>query len=102
MIETLSGSFTIQPTQYPTRTLFATYLFMQLKIECPAVRVLGYHERDYKNIVWKIEAFTFKDLPLQSRVLASLNKPFWVLRQYFPIISIDKLQGDNAKEYSID
>lgn len=98
MVETMSGSFTIQPTATPCQNLFAYYLFKQLKIDVPMTRVIGYHERDYKAVAWKLESHTFRDVPLQTRIANILNKPFWMVRQYSPSVSIDKLRGENAKE----
>jgi hypothetical protein len=61
-------------------------------------RVIAYHEKDYKYIVWKIEQFTFTDLAFQTRILGALNKPFWTLRSYTPVLSLARIQGENTKE----
>ena len=98
LIETLAGSYSIQPTASPCKNLFAYYLFKELKIEVPMMRIIGYQEKEYRALVWKVESATFQDPQLQARVLGILNKPYWMVRQYFPAISIDKLNPDNAKE----
>lgn len=101
LLETLAGSYSIQPTASPAKNLFAYYLFKQLKIDVPMMRIVGYHEKEYKSIVWKIESATFQDSQLQARVLGILNKPYWMVRQYFPTITIDKLKAENAREYAL-
>lgn len=98
LIETMRGSFSIQPTANPCKNLFAYYLCKQLNIDVPTMRIIAYHEKEYKAVVWKIESATFENVEFQTRVLNVINKPFWMVRRYFPSLSIDKLEGDNSKE----
>ena len=31
--------------------------------------------------------------------MSRLNNPFWMLQEYIPAVSLDKLEGDNVKKY---
>lgn len=99
-IETLEGSFIIEPSSAPARSSLAYFLSKELKISIAPQRILSFQDQEFRQILWKVEKFTFTDQKFQKKLLDKLNKPFWILRPYKPFIPLSCLSGNNSKEYS--
>lgn len=97
-IETLSGSFTIEPSTQPIRVMLVYSVLLEMNCGVTKTSVIGFHEKEFREVVWKIEKYSFADVDFQKRVLEILNKPFWILREHVPTISGDLLRGKNSKE----
>ena len=61
-------------------------------------KVLGFHQKEYKQVVWRIESATYQNPHNQTRILNIINKPYWMVRQYKPFLPLDKIRNENAKE----
>ena len=71
----------------------------EMRVHVPQTRAICFTEKIMKDVVWEIEKYTFVDINFQKKILAVLNRPYWIVRQYVPFLTVDKLNGKNSKEY---
>lgn len=79
----------LEPTDHPASSLFGHYVLKDLQIDVPDTRTLCYTGQEMNKMVWELEKFTFVDIEYQKRILGLLNRPYWLVRQYYPHVTMD-------------
>lgn len=91
------GAFVMKMCSEVVPTYFGSRLLQCLQIPTPDVKLLPFYNDEFKAMVHSMEALTLHDDHLRYIVRLSMDRPFILLQEYIPAITLNKI-GDKRAE----
>ena len=94
-----TGAFVIKMCSEVVPTYFASRLLQCLQVPTPDVKILSFYEQEFKAMVHSMEGLTLHDDHLRYIVRLSMDRPFILLQEYIPAITLDKIGEKRAERW---
>lgn len=93
------GAFVIKMCSEVVPTYFSSRILQWLQIPTPDVKILPYYDPEFATMVHSMEALTLHDDHLRYIVRLSMDRPFILLQEYIPAITLDKIGERRAERW---
>jgi len=91
------GAFVIKMCSEVVPSYFGSRVLQCLQIPTPDIKILPFYDPEFKAMVHSMEALSLHDDHLRYIIRLSMDRPFILLQEYIPAITLDKL-GDRRAE----
>jgi hypothetical protein len=91
------GAFVIKMCSEVVPTYFGSRVLQCLQIPTPDVKILPFYSKEFVTMVHCMEALTLHDDHLRYVVRLSMDRPFILLQEYIPAITLDKIGEKRAE-----
>ena len=78
-------------------TYFASRLLQVLEVPTPDIKILAYYDKEFKAMVHSMEALTLHDDHLRYVIRLSMDRPFILLQEYIPAITLGSIGEKRAE-----